>query len=162
MKKGAIYSNARDFFDGDNSWGREHNNANMDNAALDAHWGAQVTYDYWKNVHRRNSYDDHGSKLKGYVHTNLIGLGNPDNDNAFWDGERMIYGDGEYYFSPVTSLDVVAHEIGHAITDSTAGLVYKEESGALNEGFSDIWAACIEHYKAPEKANWLIGRISLR
>jgi len=70
----------------------------------------------------------------------------------------MTYGDGSgTYFDALTSLDVAAHEIGHAVCETTANLVYQKESGAMNEGFSDIWAACVEYFAAPTKATWLIG-----
>ena len=153
MKKGTNYGSAVNFTDADNNWtAAEFNNTNKDNAALDAHWGAEKTYDYWKNIHNRNSYDNAGAKINSYVHysTNY--------DNAYWDGTRMTYGDGSgTYFDALTSLDVCGHEIGHAITEKTAGLVYQKESGAMNEGFSDIWAACIESYAAPNKQIWLVG-----
>lgn len=62
---------AVDFVDADNNWtAAEYNNANFDNAAGDAHFGAQSTFDYWKNVHGRNSYDNLGTKVRGYVHFN--------------------------------------------------------------------------------------------
>lgn len=150
-KKGTNYSTAVDFTDADNSW-TEYNNTNKDNAALDAHWGAQMVYDYWKNTHNRNSYDNAGAKIKSYVHF--------DNayDNAFWNGSVMTYGDGSgTYFDALTSLDVCAHEIGHAICEKTANLAYQRESGAMNEGFSDIWGACVEYFAAPNKQIWLIG-----
>ncbi|NME68125.1 M4 family metallopeptidase [Flammeovirga aprica] len=153
MNTGTNYSQAQDFVDNDNNWtAAEWNNAQKDNAALDAHWGAQMTYDYFMSAHSRNSWDGNGAAIKSYVHY--------DNayDNAFWNGSVMTYGDGsDTYFDALTSLDVAAHEIGHAVCERTANLVYQRESGALNEGFSDIWAACVEAYAAPEKDIWLVG-----
>ncbi|MFK7048511.1 MULTISPECIES: M4 family metallopeptidase [Flavobacterium] len=153
MKKGSTYSSAVNFTDADNNWtATEYNNTNKDNAALDAHWGAEKTYDYWKNIHGRNSYDNVGAKINSYVH-----FGN-NYDNAYWDGTRMTYGDGSgTYFDALTSLDVCGHEIGHAVCEKTANLVYQNESGAMNEGFSDIWGACIENYAQANKQIWLIG-----
>ncbi|APG59648.1 hypothetical protein LPB144_04140 [Christiangramia salexigens] len=124
------------------------NEKNNDDVALDAHWGAEVVLDYWKNVHNRLSYDDKGTKVFNYVH---YGDGY---DNAFWNGSAMTYGDGSYQggtnpdgsFAPLTSMDVCAHEIGHGVCEFTADLVYARESGAMNEGFSDIWAATVENY----------------
>ena len=82
-------------------------------------------------------------------------------DNAGWDGSQMLYGDGSVKFKPLTSLDVAGHEIGHGVCQATANLVYNGESGALNEGFSDIWGACIEQYTTAAlgltKSTWLIG-----
>lgn len=132
-----------DFFDNDNVW-TEHANTNKDDAALDAHWGAEMTYDFWKNVFNRNSYDDDGAKIISHVH---YGNGY---ENAFWNGSVMTYGDGNInglsFNNPLTSVDVCGHEIGHAICEYTADLVYKNQSGALNEGFSDIWGTCVEVY----------------
>ncbi len=152
-KKGTNYSTAVDFTDNDNNWtSAEFNNTAKDNAALDAHWGAQMVYDYWKNTHNRNSYDNAGAKIKSYVHFDV------NYDNAYWNGSVMTYGDGSgTYFDALTSLDVCAHEIGHAICEKTANLAYQKESGAMNEGFSDIWGACVEYFAAPTKQTWLIG-----
>ncbi|TGE15274.1 M4 family metallopeptidase [Hymenobacter elongatus] len=154
-RKSNSYTAAVDFIDADNSW-TEYNNANFDNAALDAHWGAQSTYDYFKNVHARNSYNNAGAKIKSYVHFDDV-PGGAGYENAYWNGSVMTYGDGATRFEPLTSLDVAAHEIGHAVCSSTANLTYSYESGALNEGFSDIWGACVEYYKDPAKQTWLIG-----
>lgn len=153
MKKGTSYTAAVNFTDVDNNWtAAEFNNTNKDNGALDAHWGAEKTYDYFSTKHARNSYDNAGAIIKSYVHF--------DNayDNAYWNGSVMTYGDGSgTYFDILTSLDVAAHEIGHAVCEKTANLAYQRESGAMNEGFSDIWGACVEYFAAPTKSTWLIG-----
>ncbi|WP_054414819.1 M4 family metallopeptidase [Hymenobacter sp. DG25A] len=162
MKKGQQYSRAVDFIDADNNWtAAEYNNANFDNVAGDAHFGAQATYDYWKNVHGRNSFDNAGAKIKSYVHYGRS------YENAYWNGSVMTYGDGATRFRPLTAMDVCGHEIGHAVCEKTANLVYSNESGAMNEGFSDIWGACVEAYAvsnlgatssgAKAKSTWLIG-----
>ncbi|WP_136669107.1 M4 family metallopeptidase [Flavobacterium sp. H122] len=154
MNKGTNYSSAVNFTDADNNWtAAEFNNTNKDNAALDAHWGAEKTYDYFSTVHSRNSYNNAGAKINSYVHYSSS------YNNAYWDGSRMTYGDGSGTggFNALTSLDVAAHEIGHAVCSYTADLAYQKESGAMNEGFSDIWAACVEFYAAPTKQPWLIG-----
>ena len=157
MNNGTNYGSATDFVDNDNNWtAAEWDNADKDNAALDAHWGAEKTYDYFFTKFNRNSFDDNGAAIVSYVHFNLVAYGYPNNDNAFWDGQRMTYGDGTS-LSPLTSLDVAAHEIGHAVCTYTANLNYSYESGAMNEGFSDIWAACVEYYAAPEKQTWTLG-----
>ncbi len=148
------------FTDADNNWtATEYNNTNKDNGALDGHWGAEKTYDYWSTVHGRNSYDNAGAKIKSYIHYNLVAAGYPDNNNAFWNGSVMTYGDGSGTggFDILTALDVAGHEIGHAVCSNTANLTYQNESGAMNEGFSDIWGACIEYNAAPTKSTWLIG-----
>jgi bacillolysin len=154
MNKGTSYASAVNFTDADNNWtDAEFNNANKDNAALDAHWGAEKTYDYWKNIHNRNSYNNSGAKINSYVHYSS------NYNNAYWDGSRMTYGDGSGTggFNALTSLDVCGHEIGHAVCSSTSNLTYSYESGAMNEGFSDIWAACIENYANVGKQIWLVG-----
>ena len=157
MQNGIYYNQAVDFTDDNNQWtADEHHNSLKDDAALDAHWGTEEIWDYWMIKHGRNSFDGNGAALKSYVHFNLIQYGYSNNDNAFWNGSVMTYGDGTS-FDPLTSLDVAAHEIGHAVCSYTANLIYSYESGAINEGFSDIWAACAENYAAPEKSIWLIG-----
>lgn len=153
MKKGTSYTSAVNFTDVDNNWtAAEYNNTNKDNGALDAHWGAEKTYDYWSTVHGRNSYNNAGAAIKSYVHYSTA------YDNAYWNGSVMTYGDGSgTYFDILTSIDVAGHEIGHAVCSSTSNLAYQKESGAMNEAFSDIWGACIEYYAAPNKQRWLIG-----
>ena len=131
------------FSDNDNNW-IEYANLNKDNGALDAHWGAEMTYDFWFTIFGRNSYDNLGTQIKSYVHYSK----NPPAGfaNAFWNGSVMTYGDGSGGVGILTSLDVCAHEIGHAVCSSTANLAYQNQSGALNEGYSDIWGACIEQF----------------
>ncbi|MEJ8844941.1 M4 family metallopeptidase [Lacibacter sp. H375] len=164
----ALYSQATSFTDPDNNWGdgdaltnNDHKRgvdvngpgaggigeAENDDIAFDAHWGAEMVYDYWKIIHGRLSFDNNNSAIKSFVHYG------PAYDNAFWNGEVMTYGDGSgddspalVGFKPLTSLDVCGHEIGHGVCEFTANLVYEKESGAMNEGFSDIWAACVENY----------------
>ena len=165
-KKGNSYTAATDFVDADNSW-TEYNNANFDNVAGDAHVGAQATYDYWKAVHGRNSYDNAGAKIKSYVHFDDTPGDGVGYENAYWNGSVMTYGDGATRFRPLTALDVCGHEIGHAVCEKTANLTYSNESGAMNEGLSDIWGASIEAYAVATlgftsggvkaKSTWLIG-----
>jgi Zn-dependent metalloprotease len=153
LNKGTAYETAPLFSDGDNNWSSsEYNNSSFDNAALDAHWGAMMTMDYWRTVHNRNSYDDQGGMIRSYVHYSTGYV------NAFWDGYVMTYGDGNGTTNfPLTTVDICGHEIGHAVCQYTANLVYSGESGALNESFSDIWGACIKRFAAPEKNTWLMG-----
>ena len=167
-KKGNSYTAATDFVDADNNWtSAEYNNANFDNVSGDAHVGAQATYDYWKNVHGRNSYDNAGAKIKSYVHFDDTPGDGVGYENAYWNGSVMTYGDGATRFRPLTALDVCGHEIGHAVCEKTANLTYSNESGAMNEGLSDIWGASIEAYSVANlgftssgvkaKSTWLIG-----
>lgn len=146
-----IYGFGRSVTDDDNIWeDLEHNSGingdinpaerEYDNdVAWDAHWGAGEVYDYWEKVHGRDSYDDNGATIYSFVH-----IGNAF-DNAFWNGQVMSYGDGQS-FKSLTSLDVCGHEVGHAVCTFTSNLVYALESGGMNEGFSDIWAACQEYF----------------
>ncbi|GAB3729004.1 hypothetical protein GCM10027594_11100 [Hymenobacter agri] len=160
-KKSNSYTAATDFVDADNSW-TEYNNANFDNVAGDAHFGAQTTYDYWKAVFNRNSYNNAGATIKSYVHFDDTPGDGVGYENAYWDGTEMTYGDGASTFKPLTALDVCGHEIGHAVCENTANLTYSNESGAMNEGFSDIWGASVEafgvaKYSLTGKSTYLIG-----
>ncbi len=82
--------------------------------------------------------------------------------NAFWNGEQMVYGDGDnVIFSRFTkSLDVIGHELTHGITDFTSQLVYEKQPGALNEHFSDVMGVLVQQWserRAADKADWRIG-----
>ncbi|NUM32200.1 MAG: M4 family metallopeptidase [Bacteroidetes bacterium] len=148
LKKGTNYGLAVDFLDSNNVW--NNINANKDEVATDAHWGAEMTYDYYLNVHNRKSYDNNNARIYSYVHYSN------NYDNAFWNGVSMTYGDGNT-FKPLTSIDVCGHEVSHAVTSNSANLVYSYESGALNESFSDIFGNSIERYARPSQYSWLIG-----
>ncbi|MFE8093000.1 peptidase M4 family protein [Bacillus toyonensis] len=118
-----------------------------DKAAVDAHVNAGKVYDYYKKTFNRNSFDDKGAKLISSVH-----VGESWN-NAAWNGIQMMYGDGDgKTFIPLSAgLDVIGHELTHAVTEHTANLVYKNESGALNESLSDIMGVMVE------KKSWDLG-----
>jgi Zn-dependent metalloprotease len=151
LNNGTNYGNAVDFTDADNNW---TTTTNYDDAATDAHWGAESTYDYFTQIHNRNGLDNNGMKMLSYVH-----YGNNYN-NAFWNGQAMTYGDGSNAsggFRPLTAIDVCGHEFTHGVTNFSANLVYSYQSGALNESFSDIFGTAIEFWKKPSSANWLIG-----
>lgn len=131
----------------------------QDQPALDAHWAEEKVFDFWKTVFNRNSLDNNGITILGYVHFSPDG--NPWSD-AQWVGgtgyNYIEYGDGDgFYYYPYTSLDITAHEMGHGIDQFTSNLAYLKESGALSEGFSDIWGASIENWAAPSKQTWVIG-----
>ena len=155
----ASYQNVH-FTDNDNNWTTaEHANTFFDNAAQDAHWGAEMTYDFWKTIFNRNGFDDNNALIRNYVHyrQTTVSL-----SNAYWNGSFMTYGDGAS--KPFTSIDICGHEIGHAVCTYTAALAYQNQSGAMNEGFSDIWGACIEHFGrtgaltgTPVAAVWRVG-----
>lgn len=146
-----FYDDAVDFENSTNNW---TDNKDYDDAAYDAHWGAEVTYDYFLNTFGRNSFDDNGAPMVSYIHYSSS------YNNAFWDGERMTYGDGantDGGFMPLPALDVVGHEFSHGVTEFTAGLIYSGESGALNEAFSDIFGTVIEFEGKPNSANFDLG-----
>ena len=153
MNTGTNYGAAVDFTDTDNYW--DNVNAAQDEAATDAHWGAEMGYDYYFLVHGRNSYDNNGAKLLSYVHygENYI--------NAFWDGTRMTYGDGgpsfQGNYTALTSLDICVHEMTHGVVEYTANLIYQNESGALNEAFCDIFGTAAEFFAYPPNADWTLG-----
>ncbi len=153
MNTGTNYTSAVDFTDVNNSWTyTEYHNTAKDDIAMECHWSFQKIYDYWMNVHNRNSFDGNGALMKAYVHFDKS------YDNAYWNGSVFTFGDGsDTYFDALASLDVSAHEHGHAVCTYTADLVYQNESGALNEAFSDIWGAAVEAYAAPEKDIWIMG-----
>jgi Zn-dependent metalloprotease len=123
------------------------NNYFTDGSAVDAHAYAEKTFDFYKKTFHRNSFDDKGGPIKSYIHVGTKW------NNAAWDGEKMLYGDGDgKLFSPLPGgLDVIAHELTHAVTQNTANLQYQEESGALNESMSDIMAVMVD------SDDWLLG-----
>lgn len=118
-------------------------NGNRATAGADAQYGTNMTWDYFKLVHGRNGIFGNGSGSFNRVHygSNYA--------NAFWDGTKMTYGDGDgSSFGPLVSLDVAGHEMSHGVTENTAGLTYSGESGGLNEATSDIFGTMVEFYAA--------------
>ncbi|MCX6273955.1 MAG: PKD domain-containing protein [Bacteroidetes bacterium] len=148
LQQGTNYNN-NDFLDTDNYW--DNVNAALDQYATDAHWGAEMTYDYYWQNFQRNSIDAAGMKLLSYVHYD-VGY-----TNAFWDGNEMTYGDGSNPYTPLTSLEIAGHEISHGVTERTSGLIYSDESGAMNEGFSDCMGNSIRYYGKGGIIDWGIG-----
>jgi Zn-dependent metalloprotease len=130
--------------------------ATSDPAVNEAYDGAGATYDLYKEVFERNSIDNKGMRLDSTVHYDK-GL-----DNAFWNGNQMVYGDGDgQLFQRFTkSIDVIGHEMTHGVTQLTANLMYRGEPGALNESVSDVFGSLVKQYVLKEtvdKADWLIG-----
>ncbi|RYE74488.1 MAG: M4 family peptidase, partial [Myxococcales bacterium] len=130
------------------------NASNRESAAVDAQYGTNMTWDYFKGVHGRNGIFGNGQGSYNRVHygQNYV--------NAFWDGEKMTYGDGDgTNYGPLTSLDVAGHEMSHGVTENTAGLTYSGESGGLNEATSDIFGTMVEFHAAngQDPADYLIG-----
>ena len=115
-----------------------------------------ATYRFYAEVFTRNSIDDNGLPLAGSVHYGQ------DYQNAFWNGEQMVFGDGdgEIFLAFTRALDVVAHELTHGVTEATTGLVYQDQPGALNESVSDVFGSMTAQYAAGQssaEADWLIG-----
>ncbi|MEH7457581.1 M4 family metallopeptidase [Bacillus sp. JJ1127] len=127
-------------------------NAKYDAAAVDAHYYAGVTYDYYKNTFNRNSINDAGAPLKSTVHYGS------NYNNAFWNGSQMVYGDGDgvTFTSLSGGVDVIGHELTHAVTENSSNLIYQNESGALNEAVSDIFGTLVEYYDN-RNPDWEIG-----
>ncbi|MFA6152908.1 MAG: M4 family metallopeptidase [Chitinophagaceae bacterium] len=138
------------FLDDDNVWNNV--NADRDEAATDLHWGMEMTYDYYKDILLRNSYDDKGHKIIAMAHAGVK------YNNAQFDGTLAFFGDGDDIVdNPWVSLDMCGHEITHGLTKETADLFYQDEMGALNESFSDIFGKCIEYYHGASPFNWKVG-----
>jgi bacillolysin len=132
----------------------ESNDDHWDDPALvDAHEFAGSFLVVLKEKFNRNSFDDKGAKVISTVHykKNYV--------NAFWNGTQMAYGDGDGVRASnlAGGFDVIAHELSHAITTNTSNLIYRGESGALNEAFSDIMATYAESVVQARKFDWLIG-----
>ncbi|MEW2067840.1 M4 family metallopeptidase [Streptomyces sp. NPDC007346] len=151
---GTLFSNSTDV------WGNG-TPQNAETAGADAHYGAALTWDYFKNVHGRNGIRGDGVGAYSRVHygNNYV--------NAFWQDSCfcMTYGDGDGNAKPLTSIDVAAHEMTHGVTSNTARLVYSGESGGLNEATSDIFAAAVEfHANNPQDpGDYLVGeKIDIR
>ncbi|MFD3559294.1 M4 family metallopeptidase [Streptomyces sp. NPDC058686] len=142
------------FTDADDKWGDGTTN-DAATAAVDAAYGAQVTWDYYKDVHGRSGINGDGKGAYSRVHYGNAYV------NAFWDDSCfcMTYGDGEGDKKPLTSIDVAGHEMSHGVTAATAGLIYSGESGGLNEATSDIFGTAVEfHANNPKDVgDYLIG-----
>jgi Zn-dependent metalloprotease len=136
----------------------EGQTATGDAAVDEAYDGLGATFDMYWDTCRRNSVDGAGMALDATVHygTNY--------DNAYWNGERMIFGDGDgRIFNRFTiAVDVIGHELTHGVTGHTAHLDYNGQSGALNESLSDVFGSMVKQYAARPRqsaaqADWLIG-----
>ncbi|MFJ9560925.1 M4 family metallopeptidase [Streptomyces fuscichromogenes] len=148
------------FTDADNHWGTGAT-ADRSSAAVDAQYGTNETWDYYKNVHGRSGIAGDGKGSYNRVH-----YGNSYN-NAFWDDSCfcMTYGDGDgTTFGPLVALDVAGHEMTHGVTSKTAALTYSGESGGLNEATSDILGTLVEWYanNSSDPGDYLIGEKIVR
>jgi len=118
--------------------------------------GGKASWDFYRQLFGRNSIDNKGLLIKQYVHYDK-GM-----DNAYWDGRRMVYGDGDgtVFTSFTNDIDVIGHELTHGVTENEANLNYENQAGALNESFSDIFGIMIKqrfNNQDVKKSNWLIG-----
>ncbi|MCC9156776.1 M4 family metallopeptidase [Streptomyces parvulus] len=145
------------FTDADDAWGTGTASADAQDqtAAVDAAYGAQTTWDFYKDTFGRSGIKNDGKAAYSRVHygSNYV--------NAFWSDACfcMTYGDGTGNTNPLTSLDVAGHEMSHGVTSNTAGLNYSGESGGLNEATSDIFGTGVEYFanSSADKGDYLIG-----
>ncbi len=133
-----------------------------DPAADEAYDGSGATYDLFWEVFQRNSVDGNGMRLDSTVHYQR------GYDNAFWNGQQMVYGDGDEDLPPdqrlfnrfTIAVDVIGHELTHGVTQYTSNLVYQNQPGALNESFSDVFGSLVKQRQLVQTAvaaDWIIG-----
>jgi Zn-dependent metalloprotease len=127
-----------------------------DIAVNEAFDNAGTTWDFYNKIFGRESVDNHGKTLVSSVHYG------EKYDNAFWNGQQMVYGDGDgvIFRRFTTALDVIAHELTHGVTQFTAQLAYQDQSGALNESMSDVFGSMVKQWalgQSVDQADWLIG-----
>lgn len=141
---------------------REGDPPSEDVTVNEAYDGSGVTYDLFFSEYQRNSIDDNGMRLDSTVHYRL------GYDNAFWDGEQMVYGDGDEnlpdedrLFNRFTiAIDIMGHELTHGVTQFEAKLQYFQQPGALNESMSDVFGSLVKQYQLGQtatEADWIIG-----
>lgn len=141
---------------------REGDGPSADVAINEAYDGSGVTYDLFRDIYGRNSIDGNDMRLDSTVHYQR------GYDNAFWDGQQMVYGDGdenipvsERLFNRFTiALDIIGHELTHGVTQFEAKLVYSQQPGALNESMSDVFGSLVKQYQrkqTADQADWIIG-----
>jgi Zn-dependent metalloprotease len=134
-----------------------------DAAVDEAYVGAGATYDLYWEIFKRNSLDGKGLRLVSTVHYGK------NYENAFWNGQQMVYGDGDEDLPPdqrifnrfTIAMDVIGHELTHGVTQYTANLEYTNQPGALNESFSDVFGSLVKQYRLGQTArdaDWIIGK----
>jgi Zn-dependent metalloprotease len=134
-----------------------------DAAVDEAYDGSGATYDLYYDIYARNSIDGNGLRLDSTVHYQK------GYDNAFWNGQQMVYGDGDEdlpvgqrLFNRFTiAIDVIGHELTHGVTQYEAKLVYSNQPGALNESMSDVFGSLVKQRQlgqTADQADWLIGQ----
>ncbi|WP_375446812.1 M4 family metallopeptidase [uncultured Fibrella sp.] len=127
------------------------NNTNWTATAASAQYNGGIAYEYFQKTFKRNSINGNGGTV-----TSIINVNDPETgkgmDNAYWNGEYMMYGNGDVAFKPLAgSLDVAGHEMSHGVIQNSANLVYDGQSGALNESFADVFGVLID------RDDWTIG-----
>lgn len=137
-----------DNFDFDHS---RNNSSNWnDPTEVSGHYNSGEAYEYFVETHGRNSINDTGGNVVAFV--NVSEANGSSMENAFWNGNAMFYGNGGNAFDPLAkALDVAGHEISHGVVQTTANLIYQNQSGAMNESFADIFGAMID------RNDWKIG-----
>ncbi len=140
------FSKAYDFYSQDNTY-----NTDYLKPAVSVQWASEKVYEYYFKTFNRNSYDNNGAMIKSYVHVDR------DLNNAFWTGKVMGFGDGSNN-NPLVELDVVSHELTHAVTQYEAQLQYYSEPGALSESFSDIFGKVVEFSVFGDSATWKLAK----
>jgi bacillolysin len=131
-----------DHFSGNNTWASK--------LSVSAHFNGGKAYEYFKNIHTRNSINGSGGNIVSFV--NIADEDGSMLGNAFWNGAAMFYGNGdENFFQLARGLDVAAHEMSHGVIQNTANLVYQGESGALNESYADVFGTLVD------RDDWLVG-----
>ncbi len=141
---------------------KEGDPAVADVGVNEAYDGAGATYDLYLQIYGRNSIDNNGMRMDSSVHYQK------GYDNAFWDGQQMVYGDGDEDLPPnqrlfnrfTISLDVIGHELTHGVTQFEANLNYSNQSGALNESTSDVFGSLVKQFQrgqTADQADWIIG-----
>ncbi|MGR2740309.1 M4 family metallopeptidase [Billgrantia sp. Q4P2] len=136
---------------------REGEGDSGDPAVDEAYQGLGATYRLFWEVYERHSIDDEGMALLATVHYGR------DYENAFWDGQQMVFGDGdgELFNRFTIALDIVAHELTHGVIQHEAALAYVGQSGALNESLCDVFGSLVRQYQlgqSVDEADWLIGK----
>jgi Zn-dependent metalloprotease len=134
----------------------EGSRPHRDPAVNEAYDGLGGTYDLYAQGFKRKSIDNCGMRLDATVHYGI------DYDNAFWDGQQMVFGDGDgqIFRRFTSSIEVIGHELAHGVTQCEAGLRYQDQSGALNESFSDVFGSLVKQFaldQSAAEADWLIG-----
>lgn len=127
-----------------------NNNTWPDKSSVSAEYNVGLAYEYYKTTHARNSLDGNGGTISSII--NVSEQDGSGMDNAFWNGEFMLYGNGNVSFKPLAgSSDVAGHELTHGVTEKTANLVYQFQSGAMNESISDIFGCMVD------REDWKMG-----